>query len=71
MKGLFACLRMFAYIIAYFNCLLTIRLFFLRALSAYCLPEAICFTRNTLPNAPDPNTLMMLKDAKLTLLVAI
>lgn len=71
MKGLLACLRMLAYIIAYLSCLFTIRLFFFSAFKAYCFPDAICFTKNTLPKAPDPNTLIMLNDAKLTLVVAI
>ena len=71
MKGLLACLRMLASIIAYLSCLFTIRLFFLSAFKAYCFPEAMCLTKNTFPNAPDPNTFIMLKEAKLTLVVAI
>jgi hypothetical protein len=70
-NGLLACFNIFASIIAYFNCLFTIKLFFFKAFRAYCLPVAICFTKKTLPKAPDPRTFIILKEAKLTLFVAI
>lgn len=56
---------------AYLSCFCTIRFFFFRAFKAYCFPEAMCLTKKTLPNAPEPKTFMILKDAKLTLFVAM
>jgi hypothetical protein len=70
-KGLLACFRILASIMAYLSCLLTIKLFFFRALRAYCFPEAICLTRKTFPKAPEPNTLIILNEAKFTFVVAI
>lgn len=57
--------------IAYLSCFWTIRFFFLRAFSAYCFPEAMCLTKNTFPNAPEPRTFIILNEAKFTLFVAI
>lgn len=46
------------------------RVFFLRALSAYILLEAMCLARKTFPKAPEPRVLIISNDEKVVLLSA-
>ena len=68
MKGWLAFLRTLASEIAYFSCFFKISVFFLRALRAYILLEAMCLARNTFPKAPDPRVLIISKEEKVVLL---
>jgi hypothetical protein len=56
---------------AYFSCFCKIKFFFLRALSAYKFPVAICFARNTFPKAPLPNVEITSKLENVTLLLFV
>lgn len=66
MKVWLACFRILASDTAYFICFFIISVFFLRAFKAYCLPVPTCFARNTLPKLPDPKTLIISNEEKLT-----
>jgi hypothetical protein len=57
--------------IAYFSCFWRMRFFFLSALSAYRLPLMFSLARKTLPKAPEPSVLMMVKEEKFTFDVVI
>lgn len=68
MKGWSHYFKMFASVIAYFNCLLAINYFFFSAFIAYKTPVSIFLTKKTFPKAPEPNFLIISNDLKLTLL---
>jgi hypothetical protein len=62
MKGKSAFFRILASLTAYFKWLFKIRFYFLSAFIAYSLPLSFFSARNTLPNAPLPNSLSNLND---------
>ena len=62
MNGEFNFLRTVAYPIAYFSCFFAIKALFFTAFNAKIYFDLKNLAKNTFPNDPDPNYLMISKD---------